>query len=69
MATVAIASIALVVAAVLAYATVARVLAHLRWLATREAVKATDAEKEALAKALDELRSRCMRLEQARGVR
>lgn len=69
MASVAIASIALVVAAGLVYATTARVLAHLRWRDTREAVKATDAEKEAIAKALDELRSRCMRLEQARGIR
>jgi hypothetical protein len=68
-ASVAIASIALVVAAGLAYATTARVLAFLRWRDTRETAKATDDEKEALAKALDELRSRCMRLEQARGLR
>lgn len=69
MATVAIASIALVVAAGLAYATTARVLAHLRWRETREVSKANELEKEALTKALDELRSRCMRLEQARGLR
>lgn len=69
MASVAIASIALVVAAGLVYATTERVLAHLRWRETREVSRANEIEKEALAKTLDELRSRCMRLEQARGLR
>lgn len=66
---VAIASISIVVASCIIYATTLRILEHLRWRELREISKSTEAEKEALDKALDELRSRCMRLEQSRGIR
>ena len=69
MAAVAVASVALLSSAALVFASVVRVLAHLRWRDERGAMKLSDGEREATAKAIEELRSRCMKLEQARGMR